>query len=155
MIKKELEDIINKQEVEIATLKEKEMNSIHLSSAIEAKDIEINDLKNRLNTVAELEAAKWKKEIDKYRKDENYSITELKKEHESQIEKLNTEFSTKEKHLFSLIDERTDLIKVLIQQRNEFAIQYGNLLKILQGALDTHMFVNDVMNKEIENTIKK
>lgn len=136
-------------------LKKEVENSKHLASAVEAKDNEINSLRIKTDTIKEETEAKGRKELDKYRKDEDYAVTELKKEYDLKIENLNKDFSEKEKYLLEVVNERTNLIETIAKQRNEFSIQFGNLLKVLQGATDTYMFVNDTLVKTMGETFKK
>ncbi len=108
-------------------IEEKEKEILGLREAkdklIEKFDKQINDLKNELTDKFNKELAEYKKNTDAELKKKTDTIVELQKRYE-------------------------ELDKLRIEQLEEVLYAYGDLLKIMQGTVDTHMKLNTlVVNK--------
>lgn len=129
---------------ECIKLKDQVTEMKHLSEAVEAKDKEIAKLKETYE--AKLEKLKVEKDTDIATQTEakTKNCKEQLAEKDAEFEKVRQGYEKHIKVLEAQLNRR-------IQELNKVIFQYGALLKTVQGVLDTHLEVNDMIVKEIQN----
>ena len=163
--KEELLDVI----AELEPLAEKGKELVHLPKAIEAKDKEINALKEAKDKeINALKEAK-DKEINALKEAKDKEINALKEAKDQLIEKKDVALKELEKRLaekyeteYLELKTRTDaelkktkdalaesqkknydLDALRIKQLEEVLYAYGDFLKLTQAAVDSHMKLNE------------
>jgi CRISPR/Cas system-associated protein Cas10 (large subunit of type III CRISPR-Cas system) len=122
----------------VEALKEKE----HLASAVKAKDEEINRLKEAKNQLIEKKDVALK-ELEERLADKNQTeYIELKTRTDAELKKTKDALAESQTKLY-------ELDKLRIEQLNEVLYAYGDLLKIMQGTVDTHLKLNTLVVKNI------
>ncbi len=103
---------------------------LHLAAAVESKDIEISKLQQQLSKT-ELSIKEAKDEV----------IVTLNQQYEKEYKKLADSLAASQKAY-------NDLDQLRIAQLNEVIYSHGDLLKALQGVVDTHLKLNEyIVNK--------
>lgn len=126
MTKADLEKKVNELENELK-------NYVHMASAVEAKDKEINLLvEKHQKNVNDIEN-KYQKEIEKIYSNQDANINKVEDKYKKELEYLRHTLSRRENEL------------------NKIIVLYGNLLKGLQGQLDNAIEINDYFLSEVKS----
>lgn len=114
---------------------------VHLPKAVDVKDKEIEELREAKDKLIE--------KFDKQSKDLEKELTDkFNKEHAEYKDKTDAELKKKTDAIVELQKRYEELDKLRIEQLEEVLYAYGDLLKITQGTVDTHMKLNTlIVNK--------
>ena len=159
LTKQELIALVDKQAADLAAAKEEAKQGRHLATTIEAKDKEINSLKEANKETQRL--VKLPKEIEDLEK----QITELTARNsalmsgnveaiEAATKALTDQFSASYGELFEANQKLAAENKVRVTQLNEWVTTHGDLLKVLEGLVNTHIGLNTYMITEIKKPIE-
>jgi len=118
----------------------------HMSSTVEAKDKEINDLKET-----------HANEIQQIKSSGNQSREQIKLEVRRELEKEYTPLKTEleeAKKIAGSVEERdkyyTGLITRRAKELEKVINVHGALLKVLQGVVDNALYLNEYIVKEVK-----
>jgi len=152
-----MEDLMSKTKKELIDIIEKQK---HLAEAIEAKDYELSqkdvELERAREKVKKFEALQkendqLKKENGILSKDSDGLAKELTEEHEKKIKELEDAhkkvLEKKDADYKVLLEEYQNKMK----QFDKWILTHGNLLKALQGTLDSHIDLNELLIKELQS----
>jgi len=143
MTKAQLEEKIKELELEISKQKEIIKNQEHLASAVDAKDMEISELKSKHRT-----------EIIELKKQHQNDLSNLVDKHQKEIENISSSFENKNKNAVSESKKYAENVAAMLNERNrqlsEMIMNHGNLLKGLQGFLDTAIVLNEHFVKGVQ-----
>lgn len=137
-----------KKEELIALLKENESLVeagrvlVHLPKAVEAKDKEINALKEAKNQLIEKKDVALKELEERLAEKYQTEYLELKTRTDAELKKTKDALAESQNKLY-------ELDKMRIEQLNEVLYAYGDLLKIMQGTVDTHFKLNTLVVEKI------
>jgi len=126
---------------------------VHLASAVNAKDQEILLLKEEMKAIKtkakdEVEAIKTQaqEEHDKlvvnFEQQKNQSYLELKAQYEGEVKTLKDAAA-------SLNLKLQELQQLRVNDLNKLIMVHGDLLKTLQGVVDTHLNLNDLVVEKL------
>jgi hypothetical protein len=151
-----MEDLMSKTKKELIEIIE---NQKHLAEAVEAKDYELSqkdvELERAQGRAARVDAlekeiAQLKKENTVLSKDSDGLAKDLQVEHEKKIKELEDNhkkaLEKKDADYKALLEEYQNKMR----QFDKWILTHGNLLKALQGTLDTHIDLNDLLIKELQ-----
>ena len=136
--KEELLDVI----AELEPLAEKGKELVHLPKAVEDKDKEIESLKTKLNDIKTRKDNELESLENKLKTEKDVAMIELKRQHEEETKKLKDAIADSQKKLY-------DNEQMRIKQINELLYAHGDLLKLMQATVDTHMKLNDYIVKDL------
>ena len=151
-----MENLSDKTKKELVEIIE---NQKHLAEAIEAKDYELSQKD------VELERAREKaKKVDDLKKENEQLKNDnalLSKDSDGLAKTLQAEHDRKLKELEDnhkkAIEKKDADYKVLLEeyqnkmkQFDKWILTHGNLLKALQGTLDSHIDLNELLIKELQ-----
>ncbi len=131
---------IEAKDKEINALKEakdKEINSLK-----EAKDKEINVLKEAKNQLIEKKDVALKELEERLAEKYQTEYLEIKTRTDAELKKIKDALAESQNKLY-------ELDKMRIEQLNEVLYAYGDLLKIMQGTVDTHLKLNTLVVEKI------
>lgn len=169
-----MEDLMSKTKKELVEIIDGQR---HLAEAVEAKDVELSkkgvelskkdaELMKALERAAkadafEKEIAQLKKENGIMSRDQDGLAKNLQEEFEKKVKELEEEFEKKimelEGNHKKAFEKKDADYKVLLEeyqnkmrQFDKWILTHGNLLKSLQGTLDSHIDLNDFLIKELQ-----
>jgi len=138
-----------KKEELIALLKENESlveagkTLIHLPKAIEAKDKEINVLKEAKNQLIEKKDVALKELEERLAEKYQKEYLELKTRTDAELKKTKDALAESQKKNY-------DLDALRITQLEEVLYAYGDFLKLTQASVDSHMKLNEYIVNRLQ-----